>query len=386
MSWIMRKRYVKSLEVDFVINTNTHWEEPPRARHQFTYALTKKYRVVFIAASKVGLPKIDVKNEKNIIIIQPYFFLSSKIRYRIPVINEIYQIWLFRWVRKKMNTKGVVNFDFTAYLIYRFFKDVYYYCNDNFTSISRKINVWPVYKYHQFCERKLIRGAKICIGTSPIITKNLVMNNKRSYEIPLGAPDIEEFQIIPRRSGSLKKIINIGLVGFISLYNTSYELINNILREINCKIIFIGPVDSGFLEKIYDRERIITRGVLEGKALLDEVNRFDVAIAPYLGRKIQEGGVPNKLFLYLALGKPVVATALMSIKTMNLQKGLVYLVENKEKFPEIIIKAHYDNTDDLIRERVEYAKKNTWNKRIEDFISLIEYKKSINNETSNSKF
>ena len=36
---------------------------------------------------------------------------------------------------------------------------------------------------------------------------------------------------------------------------------------------------------------------------------------------------------------------------MNLQKGLVYLVENKEKFPEIIIKAHYDNTDDYNAQR-----------------------------------
>jgi hypothetical protein len=356
----------------FIINTLTHWEEPPRARHQVTYALARKYKVAFVSANNIGFPRIDIKQiNGNLTVIQPYFPLDVRIRYRIPLVNEIYQIWLFTLLRRKYKNIEIINFDFSAYLILRFFSRVYYYCNDNFSGISKKINKWPIYNYHSYIERRLIRNARFCIGTSAIIAANLQKINVRSFEIPLGGPDIDEFSLVPAAKKSGGKRINIGLVGFISKGNLSFQLINDILSAIDCTISLVGPVDPGFYEQITDKDRIVLKGVLTDRALLEEVDKFDVAIAPYLDNKIFEGGMPNKLFVYLAMGKPVVVTELLTLTKMSLPEKFIYLVKKTSDFPDLISKAHEENNPELIQLRVEFAKMNTWDKRMEKFSELL---------------
>jgi hypothetical protein len=356
----------------YIINTMTAWEEPPRARHQVTYALAKRYEVAFLAANKIGWPRIESFNPlKNIQVIQPYFPVDFRFRYRIPIVNEIYQLWLFRKLKRKYSNVEVINFDFSAHLIHSFFKKVTYYCNDNFASISRKINVWPIYKYHSFCERKIASRAMICIGTSAIITENLRTMNSNSYEIPLGGPDIDEYAIQPMQKREIDATIKIGLVGFIRNYNLSYQLLNDILEQIDCTITLIGPVEPEFYNSINHKDRVFCKGILTDKKLLDAVNEFDIAIAPYLDKKIKEGGTPNKLFIYLALGKPIVATELDSLVKMNLPDKLIYLVGNVTEFPSRIIQAHEENSPELIKKRANYAKENTWDNRIDKMIEIM---------------
>ncbi len=357
----------------FLLNTLTNWNEPPRTRHQIAYALAKNHEVVFISSNKTSaFPGISIlRINENLTVLTPRFPVDCRVRYRIPFINEIYQIWLFRRLKRNYKDYEIINFDFTGYVIHRFFKSVTYYCNDNFTSISKKINNWLVYRYHKYCERKLVRKASLCIGTSRIITDNLLINNPTSHEIPLGGPDIDEFNIRPNPKNDNPALLNIGLVGFITTYNLSVQLMNELLSKLDCRITLIGPLDNDFYDLIMDKSRINLKGVLTGKELLDEVNRFDVAIAPYLERKIEEGGLPNKLMIYLALGKPVVLSDLKSLKELSLEEGLIYPVEKNIDFADIILKAHAENSERLIRMRTLYAKENTWGKRVGNFISFL---------------
>jgi hypothetical protein len=357
----------------FLLNTLTNWNEPPRTRHQIAYALAKNHEVIYISSNKTSaFPGISIARiNDNLTVITPRFPIDCRIRYRIPLINEIYQIWLFRKLKRNYKDYNVVNFDFTGYLIHRFFKSVTYYCNDNFTSISEKINSWPVYRYHKFCEKELVQKASLCIGTSRIITDNLLKTNRNSYEIPLGGPDIDEFNIKPDPKRNNPGLLNIGLVGFITTYNLSVQLLNDLLSKIDCQITLIGPLNDEFYNLIADKTRVILKGVLTGKELLNEVNSFDVAIAPYLDRKIEEGGLPNKLMIYLALGKPVVLSDLQSLKELSLEEGLIYPVKNNEDFPAMILKAQAENSERLIQMRSSYARENTWEKRVENFIKIL---------------
>jgi hypothetical protein len=358
--------------IKFLINTITPWDEPPRARHQVTFALAKKFKVAFVAANKVGIPKIEFLNKmNNIIVIQPYFLFDYRLRYRLPILNEIYQIWLFLRLKKMFKEVEIINFDFTAYLVHKYFKKVYYYCNDNFSSISKKLNSWPIYKYHFYCERKLAYNSKICVGISSVIVSKLIEMNSNSHQISLGGPSIDEYEIQPSPKNILKGTINIGLVGFIRNYNLSCQLLNDILKQIDCTITLIGPVEPAFYNNIIDKSRVKLKGTLKDGELLKEVNEFDVAIAPYLDRKISEGGIPNKLLIYLALGKPVVATELLSLNKMNLPKKMVYLVKNMDEFPMKIMQAQNENNWELIQQRVNYAKENTWDIRMDQFINLL---------------
>ncbi len=361
----------------FLINTFTHWNEPPRARHQVAQALALNHQVVFVAANKPGWPHIQKNRiDDNLTILTPYFPVGNKIRYRLRVINELYQIWLFRKLIKNYNKFLVINFDFTAIRLYNYFKNIIFYCNDSFVAISKKINPVFISRYHEKCFSTVSHKATFCVGVSELLKEKLAPFNTNSYTIPLGSPDINKYQLNPVMLPSGKPLIKVGLVGFIKLYSISYHLINSLLENKDITISLIGPIDSSFLSHIKDKNKVLIKGPLYGKALYEEINTFDVAIAPYsptITNNDQIGvGLGSKTYQYLALGKPVVISRMAGLKDIDLPDGFIYIADKEEDFPELMIKAHQENTHELIKQRIEYAKKNTWDKRMERLIELFQ--------------
>ncbi len=362
--------------MQFLINTLTHWNEPPRARHQVAYALSKDHHVVFVAAVKPGLPGIrSTSIHKNLVVLTPYFPVLHKIRYRTPVINEIYQNWLFRRLKKEYKEYVVINFDFTATRVFNYFNNITYYCNDSFVAISRHINPSFIAKYHQRCESQVACRARFCIAVSPMLRDNLLQYNKNSFEIPLGSPDIEQYNIPIKKAPDGEEKIQVGLLGFIKIYNISYQAINYLLEDKRINVTFVGPVEDKFLEKIKWKDNLILKGTLTGKDLYEEINKFDVTIAPYCARLTGDDhsgvGTGSKIYHYLAMGKPVVISYMAGLSKINMPNGFLYIAKSDEEFPALVHKANKENTNELIRQRMDFAKNNTWSKRIEEFIGYI---------------
>jgi len=364
--------------MNFIINTNTKWDDPPRARHQIAYALSKKCPVEFIAANKFGLPAIrKIKINTNLTLYQPYFPIDSRLRYRLPLINELYQNWLFRKIKSilksNINEYKVINTDFTAVKIFKYFKNVAYYCNDDFTGISELMNPIPlIVKFHRKWENEMIRNSLFCVSTSNFLTKKIKEKNNNVYEIPLGAPYIKDFGVEADISINKNEFINAGLVGFIDCQTTSIKIINNLLEHPKIQVTLIGPVSKKFLKRINRKDKIILKGILTGKQLFKEINNFDVAIIPYdIERfKINKGITPNKLWQYLALGKPVVVIDFHNIKSWKFPDGTVYK-SSDEEFPELVLKAYEKNTEDLVKKRISVAADNTWDNRVEEIMTLF---------------
>jgi glycosyltransferase involved in cell wall biosynthesis len=363
--------------MNYIINTNTNWNEPPRARHQIAFALSKKYPVKFISANKFGFPKIkEIEVKKNLTVIQPYFPIDYRLRYRLPLINEFYQNWLFRKILSLLGRDTdnfrVINSDFTAVNIFNYFKNIAYYCNDDFISNSEFTNPLSIIvKFHNRWEDEMIRKATFCITTSDFLTEKLKEKNNNVYEIPLGAPDISEFEIEPSLDISEKEFINAGLIGFINCRKISAKTINLLLEHPKIKLTFIGPVGKRFMNRIDKKDRITIEGTLTGKDLYSEINNFDVAIAPYNLEKINKGGTPNKLWQYIAMGKPVVVSDLPAMRSWTFPDGCIYR-SSDEKFLESILNAYETNTTDLIKKRISIAKNNTWDKRVGKIIKIFE--------------
>ena len=54
------------LPLVFLLLTNTDfWDDPPRARHQVAEALSKRYRVYFVCANKMGLPRVQMMSARS---------------------------------------------------------------------------------------------------------------------------------------------------------------------------------------------------------------------------------------------------------------------------------------------------------------------------------
>ena len=361
--------------MDFLINTFTHWEEPPRARHQVAYALARNHTVVFVAANKVGFPGIMTSRvQENLSLVQPRFFVGNKIRYRIPVLNEIYQNWLYKKLKKSYGDHRIINFDFTATRIYNYFKEVIFYYNDNLAAISKRLNPGFIARYHERAESKVAAEANFCISVTPLLKEKLQEFNPASHEIPLGGPDIKEFGIEVNETIQAEAPIRVGLVGFISDYSISSDIINFVLNQENMVLVVVGPMENSFMDKLRNRDRMILKGTLTGKELFEAINEFDIAIAPYCRAITKDDsvgvGTGSKMYQYLALGKPVVISDMVGLKNVSLPEKFLYIASEEDNFPLLINKAHKENTPSAIRERVSYANENTWEKRMETLIKI----------------
>jgi hypothetical protein len=86
----------------FLINTLTAWDEPPRARHQVAHALAEMHQVVFVTRNRFGLWGMEVEQvHERFTLITPSYPMDFRLRIRIPVINAMYQRWLYRRLERR---------------------------------------------------------------------------------------------------------------------------------------------------------------------------------------------------------------------------------------------------------------------------------------------
>lgn len=353
----------------FLLNTITGWDEPPRARHQVTYALAQYHNVVFVAHNKIGWFGIKAeKAQHNVILITPSFPLDYRLRYRIPLLNELYQQWLFRRLKNLYNYDYVINFDFTARLISKYFPKAIYYCNDEFTGNSKYRN-FLVDLYIKRCERMVAISSRFCIATSQYLVNKLKKYNINTFEIPLGVSMIGKKPVY--RHNKQSESITVCLMGVINERQFSIVTINKMLSIKNINLMLIGPVEPDFLKKLYPAEKIICKGVLKGDELYHALSQVDIGLALYNRKRINPGTTSNKLWQYLSVGIPVVIADLDNLKNQEFPEKSVYKFNHDEEIIDIIITAHDENTEQLFNKRIDFAKENTWEKRMELFFEIL---------------
>lgn len=353
----------------FLILTLTSWDEAPRARHQVTKELLKLgHEVYFVEKNRAGFPRISLEKIENLTLVKTWFFPGYRIRFRIPVINGLYQFWLFRKLKTRLGDIFVITFDFSALQLKHFFSDSVYYCNDevvgNTTVKSSLIDM-----YWRKCETVVARNARLCIATAPFLARKLSEFNNRVYEIPLGGPDPAGIEAPGKRSQTDKVVL--GLVGFIREITISPKVINELLKDPDLVIRIAGTVEDTFMDKIERASGIELLGVLKDQALYEAIGLFDVGIIPYNQESLNPGATSNKLYLYLACGVPVVMSAMPNLKGKVFPDGTVYVSEDNSDFSELVKKALRQETAHFREERLRLASENTWEMRIDEFMKIL---------------
>lgn len=355
----------------FLINTFTAWDEPPRARHQVSYALAKTHQVVFVARNRFGWRRrIELEQvTENITLITPVYPLDFRLRMRLPVANELYQRWLFRNLVKDYGAHLAINFDFTAHLIFNYFSPALYYCNDECVGNTAYPN-WFTDTYYKLCERKIIRKSGLCIATSPYLTRKLSRFNPRTFEIPLGANSVQE-GLSFKLDRDVQRI-KVCLMGNITQHQVPVELLEEILSHDNIHLVLIGPAEDSLLSKLGQRDKLTVTGVLKGPDLIKALSDIDIGLALYNKKKINPGTSPNKLWQYLSVGKPSIVTKLDNLEGKSFPPHSVYTHREGDSLKELILRAFQEDREELFRQRQEFTEKNTWDKRMELFLEKIE--------------
>ena len=108
-------------------------------------------------------------------------------------------------------------------------------------------------------------------------------------------------------------------------------------------------------------------GKIDYSLLPNFLKDIDVCIIPYKVDGHTKGVFPIKFFEFLATGKPVVISNLPSLEEYY---KFVFVAKNKNEFSECIDKALVEG-DQMKDERIQLAKKNKWDDRIEHQLRII---------------
>lgn len=357
--------------MEFIIYTNTVWNSPPRSRHQLANALAnKKIKTTFVASNVIGKPALEtIKENEYLDVIIPHFPVSRRVRYRTPGINEGYQLWLFPALQKRFDHNVIVICcDFGGYLVGRYFKNLIYYASDDF--INNVKLPYLVKAYTVFTQNQLIKTSVFTIATARKLVEDFSKLNKKSFELPLGAPDFEtgKHKALREKDGRIKVV----LLGFIDKEKTPVKLLQNILALKNTELYLIGPIKDNILDYLSPSERVFPLGIQTGDPLLNTLLEMDVAIAPYYMEDSNSGRTPNKMWQYLAAGKPAVITNLPNVQHWEFPSGTVYKANTENEFIALVKEAYTNDSPQLVAERVKLAKDNSWDKRVEQLLEFIE--------------
>ena len=162
----------------------------------------------------------------------------------------------------------------------------------------------------------------------------------------------------------------IGYVGGIH-HHVDQTLVERVAEALEGTVVLVGPEQTD-LERIKKLERVRFLGQQPHGRLPDLIRGFDVGIIPYVRSTYTETVYPTKLNEYLAAGIPVVTTALPEIERFNREfGGVVTVAKDADAFVAAVRDAAADRTPAATARRIDVARQNSWEIRIEKMSALV---------------
>jgi len=235
-----------------------------------------------------------------------------------------------------------------------------------------KVPYWQ--KHGEKIEPKTVKKADVVLTNSEFFEEMCSHINPHSYMVGQGC-DISLFSDendsieIPEEIKDIPKPI-IGYVGSLKSSRLDIDLIEYIAKQRkNWSIVLVGPEDENFKNSnLHNLDNVYFLGRKDESELPNYVKGFDVAINPQLANNLTIGNYPRKTDEYLAMGKPTLGT---KTRAMEMFSDYVYLASSKEEYISLAEKALKEHSEELAKNRKEFAKKHTWENNVEAIYNSI---------------
>lgn len=352
---------------DYIIYTRTPWNEIPRSRHQLTEELAKHYRCLFIESNTVSLipsSRINQIND-NLSVLQIGWPVHYKMRYRIPLLSNLYNRMLLREIKKRctIDTSVCVTFDHTSFLFNKAFKKSIYYATDDHTRSGAK--KWNFFLNGQWAlEKKLLDQCGLAMVSATDLLEKFKPWSSKLMLLPLAGPKLNE-------TPTAIQVRSKPRVAFLAAFNhqrVPIELVKFFGHQSGYELICIGPVKPEFKEASIGFDSITFTGALTGAALYEMLRSCDIGIAPYRIDTVNSGVTPSKVWQYLACGLPVVATQLPSMAGLDVPNNLIAFSKTNEDFAALVEQELKSDSDTKRMERYAWSQQQTWEARIHTFV------------------
>ncbi len=258
------------------------------------------------------------------------------------------------------------------------FKIIYEYIDE----ISEKISGQKIPKFVLNRHERLLRDEEnvIVIATATKLYNDVAKYRKKNFKLVTNGVVYEHFnnikKIVPKE---MKVVVNekkpiIGYYGALASW-FDYKLVKEVakLRK-DWNIVLIGWDYDGSLGKsgLRNIENIHIIPSVPYEILPTYAQWFDVCTIPFVINEVTESTSPVKLFEYMALGKPIVTTAMPECKKYK----SVIIAENKAiKFVESIEEGIKDKENkEYLKVLKEEALENTWERKGNILVEMLEIK------------
>ncbi|MDD5259377.1 MAG: glycosyltransferase [bacterium] len=229
-------------------------------------------------------------------------------------------------------------------------------------------------------EKELLAAADITIVTSPELYTAKKPLAREIHYLP-NVADVEHILKIqdpdlqvPTDLSSIEHPI-LGFVGAVSNYKLDFSLLKTIANERPAwNIVLIGAVGEGeksaAVSGLKEMPNIHILGGRPYGKLPNYLKGFDVCLLPSKLNEYTRNMFPMKFFEYLASGRPVVGTALSSLREF---KEYFYQANSPAEFIRDIEIALAEDAS-VRGKRIALAKKYSWTSRMEEISALLEAK------------
>jgi len=246
-----------------------------------------------------------------------------------------------------------------------------YYCIDNFSVSSSSTG-----KIRR-SEERLLKKADLCFVTSRELYNYCSRYNDKVYNFPFAVnfANFEKIRLEENPAPRELKNINSPIIGYVGGIHKwiDQELIKETAEKYpGYNFVFVGPLQTS-VSMLASLKNIYFLGKKDHEALPLFIKYFDACLIPYLVTDYTKNVYPTKLNEYLAMNKPVISTNLPEVKMFNKEYGdIISIAKNREEFSGHIDRAVTENNQLSENKRIEIARQNSWENRIEGMGILID--------------
>jgi glycosyltransferase involved in cell wall biosynthesis len=219
-------------------------------------------------------------------------------------------------------------------------------------------------------EKTLSSRSNAVLTTSHILFDLKAKQNPNCYLLPNGA-DFAHFhgglvEIAEQRPNIENPII--GYYGAIADWFDTHLIRSLAEARPGWNFILIGNTQYADITPLQGLPNIKLKGEVPYHELPQHLNPFNVAIIPFRKNPLTQATNPVKLFEYLSAGKAVVATDLNELRYYS---EYVRLASTPDEWLEAIETALKDYSPVHVQERINFARKNTWEIRLKELQKII---------------
>ncbi|GAB3295185.1 hypothetical protein GCM10027511_08750 [Hymenobacter humi] len=221
----------------------------------------------------------------------------------------------------------------------------------------------PYFRRHgPWVEARLLEQADVVVTNSVYLGDYARGHNPNSFYIgqgcALGLYQADADYPMPADLAEVAGPI-IVYTGYLTSIRLDMELLLTIARlRPQWNVVLVGPEDEAFRRSaLHELSNVHFLGNKAPEQLAPYIRHSDVCINPQVVNEATVGNYPLKIDEYLAMGKPVVATA---TRAMDMFADYVYLARNADEWLEQLDAALADQSPDRSAARIAFAQGHSW--------------------------